>query len=98
MDQKDSQHELRRGELPTEHVLCETSFYLPLTEVRPEEDRRLEFETSLNSMLILVVNKLLVFSLLVDLMKHFTEWKSDCFALTSVHLNRCFVGVGLVSS
>ena len=56
MDQEDRQHESRRGELPAEPRMGQAfTYWQPAPEVSPDEDFRREAETSINSMLFLVV-------------------------------------------
>ena len=56
MDQEDRQHESRRGELPVEPRMGQAFTYCrPAPEVSPDEGFRREAETSINSMLVLIV-------------------------------------------
>ena len=56
MDQEDRQHESRWGELPVEPRMGQAfTYWRPAPEVSPDEGFQREAETSINSMLFLVV-------------------------------------------
>ena len=53
MDQEDREHELRRGELPTEPRMGQAfTYWRPAPEVSPDEGSRREAETSINSIFL----------------------------------------------
>ena len=56
MDQEDQQHESRRGELPVEPRMGQAfTYWRPAPEVSPDEGFRREAETSINSMILVVL-------------------------------------------